>query len=85
MNAKIPGINLLHKMRPGDEWITNPFGPGIIIANPEYPPLWVRIENDKIEKDEILGNWTDFPRQFAKWKAAQDQAASPGKTHREEM
>lgn len=36
----------VYDMRPGDTYAAHPSGRGLIIANTEHPPLWVRVGLD---------------------------------------
>lgn len=40
------GGKFLYELQPGDTFAVQPDGKGIIIANPERPPLWVRLDDD---------------------------------------
>ncbi len=40
------GTNCFYELQPNSTFKLHPCGNGFIVCNPNYPPLWVRIEND---------------------------------------
>lgn len=53
------GATLLHVLQDGEDWRTHPAG-GVIVAHPERPPKWVRVEHGIVVETPIEPSWGPF-------------------------
>jgi hypothetical protein len=48
-----PGCRFLRELAKGETWCVHPSGNGIVIAHPERPLIWVRVDDGDVVEEVV--------------------------------